>query len=84
MEEIETAVATARNNPKWRTEYMTLEVFLQDAKWEGIQKGLEKGTALMSALFTLLFYAVRIEDAKLAAADPEARERLLKEFGLDK
>jgi hypothetical protein len=81
---LQTAVSTARNNPKWRDEYMTLEVFLQDAKWEGHEEGLKEGTDLMATLMNLLLSSNRLEDAKLAALDPEARTRLLKEFGLDR
>ena len=48
-----------------------------------LAKGIAEGRTEMGSLMIKLKELGRVDDAFKAAADPEYRERLLKEFGLD-
>jgi predicted transposase/invertase (TIGR01784 family) len=76
---------------EWRREYMLLEWRDQDNVDKGIQIGLEKGIEKgkregenrMGTLMAELLHAGRNDDAIRASTDPEARERLMQEFGIE-
>ncbi len=48
-----------------------------------LAKGIEEGADKMGSLMIKLKELGRVDDAFKAAADPEYRERLFREFGLD-
>ena len=50
---------------------------------KGIEEGRAEGADRMGSLMIKLKELGRVDDAFKAAADPEYRERLFKEFGLD-
>ena len=67
-------------------EFLTLE---EDAKIQarinyedGLAEGKAEGQQQFATLMNRLFADGRIEDAKLAAADPSAYERFCEEYGL--
>ena len=84
---------------EWRREYMLLEwrdqdnmdkgiaIGLKRGIEQGLEQGLEQGKQAgeerMGALVAALLAAGRADDAALAAADPEARRRLMEELGIE-
>jgi len=54
----------------------------EDGRSEGLAEGRSEGEAAMAALMERLFAEGRAEDASRAAADADARARLLEEYGL--
>ncbi len=54
----------------------------EDGRSEGLAEGRSEGEAAMAALMERLFAEGRAEDARRAAADADARARLLEEYGL--
>lgn len=64
------------------TLHMREQEIRREALNEGMEKGLEKGILLFGKLTELLISADRIADVKLASTDPDARNRLLREFEL--
>ncbi|MBQ7359604.1 MAG: Rpn family recombination-promoting nuclease/putative transposase [Lachnospiraceae bacterium] len=77
--DLESALEAARNNEEWRREYMTLHMREQEIREEG-----KLQLDIFKELINRLLSANRIADAQLAATDEDAKERLLKEFGLSK
>ena len=55
---------------------------LAEGRSEGLAEGRSEGEAAMAALMERLFAEGRAEDARRAAADADARARLLEEYGL--
>ena len=49
---------------------------------EGFTEGRTEGENALAALMTKLFSLGRVQDAELAAKDPEARKRFYLEFGI--
>lgn len=49
---------------------------------DGIKEGRKRGESLFGQLMNCLFFDNRIEDAKLAAKDAEARKRFYQEYGI--
>ena len=49
---------------------------------ENVEKGIKQGQNMFAELIERLFADNRIEDARLAATDENARRRFYKEYGL--
>lgn len=49
---------------------------------QGISQGIAQGETLLASLLSKLFADGRIEDAKLAAIDENARKLFYKEYGM--
>ena len=86
---IDDEMAQANADAAWKEEaapFLTLE---EDAKIQarinyedGLAEGKAEGQQQFATLMNRLFADGRIEDAKLAAADPSAYERFCEEYGL--
>lgn len=55
---------------------------MEDSRQEGIEVGMQEGEGLLARLMSLLFKDNRLEDARLAAEDEEARKRFYREYGM--
>ena len=64
-----------------------IKELMEDSRQEGIEKGMKEGIkegeTLFAELISRLFADNRMEDAKLAAEDEQARKRLYREYGMD-
>lgn len=90
---IDNEMAQANADAAWKEEavpFLTLEddariqarINYEDGLAEGKAEGLAEGQQQFATLMNRLFADGRIEDAKLAAADSSAYERLREEYGL--
>ena len=77
---IEQKVSEARDNVRWRREYMSLYVELRDK----YKEGYERGEARVNALIVELAKQGRNEDIVRIAEDKEYREKLMKELKIKK
>lgn len=63
-----------------------IKELMEDSRQEGIEKGMKEGIkegeTLFAELISHLFADNRMEDAKLAAEDEQARKRLYREYGM--
>ena len=75
-EKLEEAVQGAKQNRKWRHEYMTL--LMRDQ--ENIEKGIEQGAKQVNDLNMILLEQNRTEDLKRAAWDKEYQLKLMREL----
>lgn len=56
--------------------------YKEAGRMEGFTEGRTEGENALAALMTKLFSLGRVQDAELAAKDPEARKRFYLEFGI--
>ena len=86
---IDDEMAQANADAAWKEEAVPFLTLEEDAKIQarinyedGLAEGKAEGQQQFATLMNRLFADGRIEDAKLAAADPSAYERFCEEYGL--
>ena len=73
----------ARNDEKWRQEYMKFSEMLNEKKEEGRTEGMEEERQILNQLIICLTNDGRNEDIIKAAQNPEYQNELIKYYGLD-
>lgn len=71
-EELEQAVKSIRDNEKWRSDYMTLQMSYQEKFEQGLEQGLEQGINGTIRILT-----------NLKCSDEQIAEQLMHQFAVD-
>ena len=79
---IEQKVSEARDNVRWRREYMSLYVELRDKYKEGYERGAKEGELRNNELYAKLLEQKREKDMIRAVSDEEYRRKLMEELGI--
>ena len=82
-ERVDERVREVIGSTEWRREYMLLEWRDQDNVEKGRKIGQAEGAEKLGKLIAALLAQGRIDDAAKAASDPDERERLAAEFGIE-
>ena len=78
-ERVDERVREVIGSTEWRREYMLLEWRDQ----ENVEKGRKEGVESFGRLIAALMVQGRTDDVAKAASDPDERERLAAEFGIE-
>lgn len=86
--QIDKKVAEARNNEKWRREYMSWQMEMnqkyRDGQKEGIAIGVKQATKSVNQLTKILLSEKRYEDLEKASSDSEYQKQLMKKYNIIK
>ena len=78
--QIDKKVAEARDNEKWRREYMSWQMEMN----QKYRDGLEKGHQEINQLTKILLSEKRYEDLEKASSDSEYQKQLMKKYNIIK
>ena len=79
VNDLAVALVEARNDEKWRQEYMKFSEMLNEKK----EEGMEEERQILNQLIICLTNNGRSEDIIKAAQNPEYQNELIKYYGLD-